>query len=170
MWLELFDEYAVPLRWADIQFGFERGLLSVEEVGDFAVGMVKESSSSGCGPAAIELCWPDLDAQEVSLLVSQLAATEAAAVPAPIDKWEYVMARKALGEDLGPREALVRVDCVWAELGMPSDMVSLIYYMPPDDERLVRSRTVEQNRRALLDRARRFLAEKRLLIDFPRRA
>lgn len=168
--LGLFRKYGIVPTWADVMFGLKLGLVTEKEVSDEAVRAL-EGGKQGRDreKVLLELCWPDLNRDEVVARVEALA--DACAAGSAEERWEYALCKAALDGRGTDEELLDALADVYAILDYPADMRPFVYYIPAEGgDRSLVGLSVSQRRRALLNQARCFLQGRRLAIDFPPRS
>lgn len=170
MSLGLFCKDGIGPTWADVVFGLKLGLVTEKEVSDEAVRAL-EGGKQGRDreKVLLELCWLDLNRDEVVARVEALA--NACAAGSAEERWEYALCKAALDRRGTDEELLDALADVYAILGYPADMRPFAYYIPAEGgDRSLVGLSVSQRRRALLNQVKCFLQGRRLAIDFPHRS
>jgi hypothetical protein len=72
-------------------------------------------------------------------------------------KWRFYLLTELLKNVQDPEELLMKVEGVYADFGYPEDMVSFIYYMPPENG--IVDNNPEKARLHLIDKLKKFLNE-----------
>ena len=153
--------------WGDVAFGAAHGLLSVEEVAQYALSRVDESTPDETLPALLDLAYGGLPISDAVHVCESLSSPEE--LSAAKDHWEYAAVKDVLAHDVPAEQKLMDLDDVYALFGYPEEMEDFVYYMPPREDHANSEAPSLSSKVRLLANAERYLRDKEAQIGLGRR-